>query len=164
MKSFAFLIFFLFSLQSFAQQKDSAAVMIYHPDADAEKDIAAAVKQASAEHKNVFIMVGGNWCRWCRMFEKFKQTHASVDSAFNAGYVFMHVNYSKENKNNVVMQQLEYPQRFGFPVFVILDDKGRRIHTQSTGYLEDGEGYSETKVIEFLGQWSQSAMKPELYK
>ena len=60
------------------------------------------------------------------------------------------VNYSKENKNLAEMKKLEFPQRFGFPVFVILDSNGKRIHTQNSSYLEEGDGYSKKKVIDFL--------------
>ncbi len=34
---------------------------LYDPMADAEKDIAEAVKIAKAGNKHVFIQVGGNW-------------------------------------------------------------------------------------------------------
>ena len=35
------------------------------------------------------------------------------------------INYSKENKNPETMALLEYPQRFGFPVLVVLDAAGK---------------------------------------
>ena len=55
------------------------------------------------------------------MFDAFSKTDLSVDSAFKDKYhVIEHINSSKENKNDSLMQQLEFPQRFGFPVFVIL--------------------------------------------
>lgn len=149
-----------FATASFAQQTDS----IYHVNADAKAQIAKAVAEAKAEHKQVFLTVGGNWCKWCRWFYKFSNENAHVDSAFKANYVQEHINYSKENKNMEVMKQLGFPQRFGFPVFVILDENGNRVHTQNSGYLEEGEGYSEEKVIEFLNQWRASATDPTLYK
>ena len=33
------------------------------------------------------------------------------------------VNYDPKNKNEDLLAKLEFPQRFGFPVFVILDGK-----------------------------------------
>lgn len=79
-------------------------------------------------------------------------------------YVFLLVNYSKENRNLAALKKLDYPQRFGFPVFVILDANGKRIHTQNSSYLEDGEGYSKKKVIDFMTQWTPEALNPEHYK
>ncbi|MGC4103250.1 hypothetical protein [Ferruginibacter sp.] len=44
---------------------------LYDPTADAEKDIAAAVKKAKAENKYVLLQGGGNWCSWCIEFARF---------------------------------------------------------------------------------------------
>jgi hypothetical protein len=59
-----------------------------------------------------------------------------------------------------VMKQLEYPNRFGFPVFVVLDGKGKRLHTQDSGLLEHAtvKGYDTTKVVTFLKQWNVKAV------
>lgn len=157
---FTFFLVMLMSGSSFAQ-KDST--IIYHPDADAKQELLSAVAQAKASNKHVLIMVGGNWCRWCRMFEKFKNENVKVDSSINSGFVFLHINYSKENKNLEVLQSLSYPQRFGFPVFLVLDAQGTRLHTQNSAYLEEGEGYSEQKIIDFLNHWNPAAMDPTLY-
>ena len=62
------------------------------------------------------------------------------------------------------MASLEYPQRFGFPVFVILDGEGRRLHTQNSAYLEEEQGHSKKKVLEFLEHWSPNAFNPEQYR
>ena len=49
--------------------------------------------------------------------------------------------------------------RFGFPVFVILNEKGERVHTQNSAYLEKGEGYSEKEVVSFLNLWNKKAVE-----
>jgi len=59
------------------------------------------------------------------------------------------------------LAQLEYPQRFGYPVFIILNAKGDRIHTQNSGYLEQDKGYDPKKVVDFLKQWSPAALDPK---
>jgi thiol:disulfide interchange protein len=142
-------------------QKDS--VLIYHPDANAKEELNIAMAQAKTSNKHVLIMVGGNWCRWCKLFEKFKNLNSKVDSAINNGFVFLHINYSKENKNLDVLQTLSYPQRFGFPVFLVLDANGTRLHTQNSAYLEEGDGYSEQKIINFLNHWNPAVLDPALY-
>jgi len=75
-----------------------------------------------------------------------------------------HLNYSKENKNLPVLAAYGYPQRFGFPVFLILDKNGKLIHIQNSGYLEEGKGYSKEKVADFLINWAPDALDPEKYK
>ncbi len=81
-----------------------------------------------------------------------------------ANYVIVHVNYSKENENEALLAELGYPQRFGFPVFIVLDDKGTRLHTQNSGYLEEGKGHSKEKVMEFFKNWSPEALDPKSYE
>jgi thioredoxin-related protein len=154
-------VFLMGMSSSIFAQKDTA--LIYHPDADAKQELKAAIVEAKSNNKHVLLMIGGNWCRWCKMFEKFKNENAKVDSTLNSGFVFLHVNYSKENKNLEVLQTLSYPQRFGFPVFLVLDANGTRLHTQNSAYLEEGEGYSEEKTIEFLRHWNPAALDPTLY-
>ena len=78
-------------------------------------------------------------------------------------FVVIKVNYSKENRNLETLKKLEFPQRFGFPVFVILDANGKRIHTQNSSYLEEGESYSKKRVLDFLKQWSPEALNPGHY-
>jgi thiol:disulfide interchange protein len=158
---FTFVFCVLMSTSAVAQ-KDS--ILIYHPEANAKEELNSAITQAKANNKHVLIMVGGNWCRWCRMFEKFKNENAKVDSSINNGFVFLHINYSKENKNLDMLSSLSFPQRFGFPVFLVLDAQGTRLHTQNSAYLEEGEGYSEQKIIDFLNHWNPAALDPALYK
>ena len=136
---------------------------LYHPEADAKAEIAAAVKKAGKEHKNVLLQIGGNWCSWCLRFNKLVTGTDSLNNYQNANYVVVHVNYSKENMNERLLAELGYPQRFGFPVFIILDDKGNRLHTQNSGYLEEGKGYSGTKVLEFFQNWAPAALDPKSY-
>lgn len=144
----------------FSQEKFN----LYDPGSDAKKDLENAVETAKAENKHVFIQIGGNWCGWCKLFHEMTSSDEEIKAYLAANYVPLHINYSKENQNLEVMEILEYPQRFGFPVFVILDSNGNRIHTQSSGYLEEGKGYNKKLVMEFLQNWSLGALNPDLYK
>jgi thioredoxin-related protein len=145
---------------SFGQEKFE----LYKPEADAQKELENAISQAAQEKKHVFIQVGGNWCGWCKLFHELTTSDEELKKYINENYVVLHLNYSKENKNLETLVKLEYPQRFGFPVFVILDGTGKRIHTQSSGYLEEGKGHSKKLVMDFLQSWSPAALNPELYK
>lgn len=136
---------------------------LYNPAADAKSEIAAAVKKAAKEHKNVLLQIGGNWCSWCIRFNGVVTGTDSLNTYLNSNYEVVHVNYSKENMNEKLLAELGYPQRFGFPVFIILDDKGNRLHTQNSGYLEEGKSYSNTKVLEFFQNWAPSALDPKSY-
>lgn len=136
---------------------------LYNVQADAAADIAAAVKKAKAENKHVFLQIGGNWCVWCLRFNKQVTENDTLRNAMESNYVVVHVNYSKENKNEKVLAGLGYPQRFGFPVFVVLDGDGNRLHTQNSSYLEEGNGHSAKKILGFLKDWSPKAISPVSY-
>lgn len=138
--------------------------LIYHPEINATEQIKSATSKANAENKHVLLMVGGNWCKWCRMFNKFVTTDLQLDSTMNKNFIVEHINYSKENKNEEVLKQLKFPQRFGFPVFVILNSNGEVIHTQNSAYLEKGEGYNKETVLDFFHQWRKDALDEKSYK
>jgi len=137
---------------------------IYNPEAVAKLEIQQAVVKANAESKHVFLQIGGNWCPWCIKFHQFIQDHEAIKSFVDQNFVVLKVNYSKENPNADILEKLQFPQRFGFPVFVILDDAGNRIHTQNSAYLEENGGYSEKKVMEFFRHWAPAALQSESYK
>jgi thioredoxin-related protein len=139
-----------------AQTKE---VTIYNPNANAKEDIASAVKLAKAENKQVLLQIGGNWCPWCVKLDGFMDTDPQIDSLLKVDYVRVMVNYSKENKNEEVMKMLGNPQRFGFPVLVILDQDGERLHTQDSWYLEKDKYYDKEKLMHFLEMWSVAAVK-----
>ena len=144
-----------------AQKQESK---LYNPWADAAKDIAAAIKKAKAENKYVLIQGGGNSCSWCIEFARFSKADTKIDSVINASFNTYHLNYSKENENKKIFAKYGYPQRFGFPVFIILDGNGNRIHTQNSGYLENGKkSYDRNKVQAFLEMWSPRALNPKMY-
>jgi thiol:disulfide interchange protein len=154
----------LLPVMSYSQEQ----VKIYDPTANATTQVNVALAKASKEGKHVLLQIGGNWCIWCVRLNAFEHADPKIDSLLKADYVLVHVNYSPENYNPELLKKLEFPQRFGFPVLVILDAKGRRLHTQDSGLLETQKNtekiyYDQQKVYGFLSKWKPSALKPENY-
>ena len=58
------------------------------------------------------------------------------------------------------MTFLGNPQRFGFPVFIILNGDGEVLHTQDTALLEEGKSYNKNHVLRFLKSWTYKALNP----
>ena len=158
------LIFIACDLSLFAQEKTSNNLNLYNPSADAKTDITNVVVIAKKENKHVFLQIGGNWCGWCIAFDKKVNENEELKKIINENYVVYHLNYSKENTNSEILKDLGFPQRFGFPVFVILDAEGNRLHTQNSAYLEEGKGHSAEKVKEFLESWTVKSLDPTNYK
>lgn len=126
---------------------------VYKVYADAAYELKYAKERALKERKHILIFVGGNWCVWCRRLDRFLKNDPDLSKALEE-YEVMHINYSKENKNEKILATFNNPQQFGFPVIVLLDDKGNYMTTQNTGDLEAGNGYSKGKVSDLLHQWS----------
>ncbi len=148
MKNIIFVLGFTLGILIQGQEK------IYHPEADAKADIEKALKQAEKDHKNVIIQVGGNWCSWCLLFNKYIHENQEIANYIDQNYVYYHLNYSKENKNEDILNDYGNPQKNGFPVLLVLYPDGKLMHTQETGSLEEGKGYNFEKVMKFLQQYS----------
>ncbi|MBC6108821.1 thioredoxin family protein [Pedobacter fastidiosus] len=162
----------LISTTAFSQAKKEA-VHIYNPQANAKADLASAVTKASKENKNVLVQVGGNWCSWCIAFHNLVDSTATLKQYINDNFETVLVNYSPENKNEAVLADLGFPQRFGFPVFLVLDGKGNVLHIENSAYLETEEvasngkrkvGHDVKKITSFLKGWTVTAVNPETYK
>jgi thioredoxin-related protein len=137
---------------------------LYDPTLDGLKQIKEAVSQAKATGKHVLIQYGGNWCSWCVKFDAFCKADTAISKIISTNYIPVKLNYSPENKNDASNEFLGNPTRFGFPVFIILDGKGKVLHIQDSGLLEEGKGYSQDKVKRFFGNWTTAAIIPKNVK
>ena len=134
---------------------------LYNPYENADSAITIVKKKAALEGKHILIQIGGNWCSWCIEFNRFTTSDKQMDSLLKADYVIYHLNYSKENLNKKLLEQFGFPQRFGFPVFIVLDNNGKQLHTQNSSYLEKDKSYNKEKVMEFFQHWNAKALDPK---
>jgi hypothetical protein len=160
MRIFLIHILFLFTTVVFGQAKNG----LYDPNAMPEKDLSKICERAKKEGKHVLIVAGGNWCAKCLTFDQFCTVNKEIDSLIKSDYLVYHLNYSEENENKLIFAKFGYPQRFGFPVMLVLNEKGERLNTQKSEYLEQGMGYSRRKVYDFLLAWNKKSLLPENYK
>ncbi len=156
MKSLLALVLVLVvAVTAFGQVKKDVAG--FNPKADAAKDIAAGVKLAAKENKRVLIDVGGEWCGWCHKLNKLFHEDKTVADLLKNGYVVVKVNFSEENKNESVLSK--YPEIKGYPHLFVLDSKGKLLHSQDTGLLEEGDHHSPKLVTDFLKKWMVAKSK-----
>ena len=145
----------------------TALKKVYNEDIDPIGQISQAVDKAKTEGKFVICQVGGNWCPWCLKFADFVTTDTTVNKMVDENFVYIHVNYNprksegeaKAQQAAALMKRLNNPGRFGFPVFVVLDEDGNVIHIQDSSFLEEGKGYSHEKVVRFFKGWTPKAVK-----
>ena len=143
-------------------QEQTAPKKVYNEDINPLEQIDQAVAQAQAEGKFVICQVGGNWCPWCLRFAEFITTDSTINAVVEENFVYIHVNYHPRKSTEwsaAMMKRLNNPERFNFPVFVVLDEQGNVLHIQDSSYLEEGQGYNKEKVLRFFQNWTPKAVR-----
>ena len=169
MKKFLALMLF-FALLPVAAGAQDGMKKVYDEQVNQLTQIDQAIKQAKADGKYVICQVGGNWCPWCLRFADFITKDAEIAKLVKDNFVYIHVDYSpksfkedpaRKERSEKMMKRLGNPGRFGYPVFVVLDGKGKVLHTQDSSFLEEGKGYSKDKVVRFFKNWTPKAVQGE---
>lgn len=162
----------LISTSVFSQTKNEA-VHLYNPEANAMADLKAATEKAAKTRKHVLVQVGGNWCTWCIAFHQLVEKTPALKQTIADNYEYVLVNWDKDHHNDEAMKYLGFPNRFGYPVFVVLDGKGKVLHIENSAYLETDEvdangkkkvGHDVKKITSFLKGWTFAAVDPDTYK
>ncbi|MGA1978371.1 MAG: thioredoxin family protein [Bacteroidales bacterium] len=133
---------------------------LYDPSVDGMKQIKEAVALVRNSGKHLLIQYGGNWCPWCIKFASFCKTDTAINKLISDNYIWIKLNYSPENRNLEANEFLGNPKRFGFPVLIIVDGKGKVLHIQDSEFLEEGQGYDQKKTVRFLQTWTAAAIIP----
>lgn len=140
---------------------------VYDESYDVNEQIDKALAKAASLDRHVVCQVGGNWCPWCLKFAAFITEDAEISKLIEDNYVYIHVNYNPRKKASdkektaaqKMMKRLGNPGRFGYPVLVVLDSKGKVIHIQDSSFLEEDSSYDKAKVLRFFKNWTPSALK-----
>jgi thioredoxin-related protein len=163
-KLFLAIVAVLFALTANAQK---ALKKVYNENINPIEQIDQAVAKAKSEGKFVICQVGGNWCPWCLKFADFIEKDTTISKIIADNFEYIHVNYNprksqgeeKLAQGRALMKRLNNAGRFGYPVFVVLDEEGRILHIQDSGLLEEGEGYNQKKVLSFFKNWTPKAVR-----
>lgn len=148
-------------------EAQTALKKVYNEEINPLEQIDQAIGKAKTEGKFVVCQVGGNWCPWCLRFADFISNDSTIRKVLDENFEYIHVNYNPSKSENeekqlqakALMEKLNNCGRFGFPVFVVIDDEGRLIHIQDSSYLEEGQGYNREKVLRFFRNWTPKAVK-----
>ena len=161
------MILLLVAMLATTVNAQTALKKVYNEDINPLEQIDQALVKAKANGKFVVCQVGGNWCPWCLRFADFITNDATISKLIGDNFEYIHVNYNprksegaeKATQAAALMARLDNCGRFGFPVFVVLDDAGKVLHIQDSSFLEEGQGYNKEKVIRFFKNWTPKAVK-----
>ena len=125
---------------------------IYPADADADREIAAALAQSTKEKKRVLLVFGANWCYDCHVLD-----HALHDG--EAGrivrekYLLVHVDIGEGEKNPELVKLYKIPLDKGVPAVAILDAAGKLLYSSGEGEFEAARRMLKQDLVGFLEQW-----------
>ncbi len=148
-------------------EAQTALKKVYNEEINPLEQIDQAIGKAKVEGKFVVCQVGGNWCPWCLRFADFISKDTTISKVIDENFEYIHVNYNprkseseeKQLQAKALMERLNNCGRFGFPVFVIIDNEGKLIHIQDSSFLEEGQGYNQEKVLRFFKNWTPESVK-----
>jgi thiol:disulfide interchange protein len=127
----------------------------FDPSRDAARDLDIALDMARETGRRVLVDVGGEWCTWCHIFDRFFNTNADLKRLRDNWYVVLKVNWSPENTNAALLKQ--WPKIKGYPHLFVLDAGGKLVHSQDTAALESGKSYDPAAMRAFLVRWAPGA-------
>jgi hypothetical protein len=124
----------------------------FDPARDSGRDLMIALQAAGATRRRVLVEVGGEWCTWCHIMDRFFAANPDLTRLRDANFIWLKVNFSRENPNEALLAR--WPKVAGYPHLFVLDADGRLLQSQDTGVLEAGKDYDPIAFRAFLVNWS----------
>jgi thiol:disulfide interchange protein len=131
---------------------NSAARDIYPDPSQAQADIAAALRTATATHKRILLDFGGNWCGDCQVLDLYFHD-ARNRPILEANYVLVHVNIGHMDANLDIARRYQVPLNKGVPALAVLGERGNLLYSQKGGEFEAMRNLQSSALTTFLVQW-----------
>jgi thiol:disulfide interchange protein len=135
----------------------TAKTDLYPSNADAKKEIDAALKTAHSENKRVILIFGGNWCYDCHVLDQALHD-GEAEKVVKESFVLVHVDIGEGDKNIDVIKKYEATLDFGVPTVVIIDAEGRVVYSSTKGEFEAARRMMRKDLVSFLNQWKPAAV------
>jgi thiol:disulfide interchange protein len=125
---------------------------LYSTTADPNADIAAALKQARAEHKRVILDFGGDWCGDCQVLDIYMHQSPNAE-LLEKHFLVVHVDIGHMDHNVEVAQKYNVPINKGVPALAVLDSHGKLLFSQENKEFENMRNMKSEDVTAFLNKW-----------
>jgi len=129
---------------------------IYSATADARQEIADAIRLATATHKNIVLVFGGNWCYDCHVLDDAFHSE-EIAPTLNKSFEVVHVDVGEYDKNLDIAKQYAVPLERGVPALAVLDSSGKLLYSQKSGEFEKTRVLSTEDIVAFLNKWKPRA-------
>lgn len=137
-------------------QLDSAE--LYSDTANAHEDVRQAILKAAAEHKNVLLVFGGNWCVDCHLLDLYFHDPGNA-SLLSANYVLVNVDVGEYDRNLDLARKYGIPLERGVPALVVLDGTGHLLYAQRNAEFENMRVLDSAAVTRFLQKWKPRVVR-----
>lgn len=123
----------------------------YDPKRNAFDDGRVALKLAKETNRRVMIEVGGDWCVYCHIFDRFVHSDKEVEKRFFETFVLLKVNYSDENTNKEFLSNFQGIN--GYPYIFITENNGKVIYANDMREMTIKGRPDKEKMFQFLDRW-----------
>jgi len=127
----------------------------FDKEVNATANLAEAITKATKEQKNILLIAGGDWCRWCGTMSNFLEEHPKLQKEFYTKFEVVRLYYGKGINSSAKALIEKYGKPKGTPYFYLLDSKGELLTPYRTKNLEQGYGYSKKNFAEFITKYSK---------
>ena len=122
---------------------------VYNEAADARAELNLALAAARAQHRNVLVLFGANWCPDCRSLDQ-KMKAGSLAEMVGKRYVLLKVDVGRFDRNTDLAAQMGVPLKKGIPAAAVLDADGGVLNATGGGELADARSMGNEAVLKVL--------------
>ena len=126
---------------------------VYDVSRNPNTDGRDALKLAKETNRKVLIEVGGDWCSWCFVLDRFIRENPKLESRLHQIFVVLKVNISEKNDNSEFMAV--FPPAQGYPHMYVTDSSGNILSSQDTADFRENNKYSEVRFMDFIDHWQK---------
>jgi thiol:disulfide interchange protein len=125
---------------------------LYSAEADPKAEIAAALKQASLEHKRIILDFGGDWCGDCQVLDIYFHQTPNLELV-DKNFLLVHVDIGHFDKNLDITEKYNVPLKKGVPALAVIDADGKLLYSQQAAEFGDIRYMYPASVTDFLNRW-----------
>ena len=133
---------------------------LYHDDADAKKEIDAALKSTMPTRKRVLLIFGANWCYDCHVLDQALH-QGEAGKIVSGNFLVVHVDIGEGEKNLDLVKLYKIPLEKGVPALAVLESDGHLLYSSGQGEFEAARRMMKKDLIQFLQRWQKRNRPPQ---
>jgi thiol:disulfide interchange protein len=131
---------------------------LYHDDADAKKEVEAALKSTVRTRKRVLLIFGANWCYDCHVLDQALH-QGEAGKIVSENFLLVHVDIGEGEKNLDLVKLYKIPLDKGVPALAVLESDGHLLYSSGEGEFEAARRMMKKDLIAFLKKWEPNATR-----